>query len=110
MNRMPQVYREPLGLPLRWQDDQTGELPKAVWAYLNHGAGKTKEPPTEEQLSVMKDYLAYYIKAPCWKGPAREGGTEGDLNAAILKIDLAMTHKDIRDFIFACLDMGIDPL
>jgi len=109
MNRMPAVYREPMGLPLRWQDDQTGELPKAVWAYLNHGAGKVKEPPTEEQLSTLKDYLAYYIKAPCWMHNAAEG-MEAELKAAILKIDLAVTHKDIRDFIYACLDMGIDPL
>lgn len=109
MSRVPTFYRAPMGLPLRWQDEKTGELPKAVWAYLNHGAGKSKEPPTPEELTLLKDYLAYYIKAPCWRHNAAEG-MAGELDAAILKIDLAVKYEDIRDFIYACLDMGIDPL
>lgn len=110
MNRMPAIYRPPMGLPLRWQDEQSGELSKAVWAYINHGAGKTKTPPTPEELATLKDYLAYYIKAPCWMANAQDPGMEADLKAAILKIDLVVTYEDIRDFIYACLHLGIDPL
>src|SRR5256885_9967325 len=55
---IPPMYREPFGLPFRWQDEQS-TLPEAVKAYFNRQA-------TEEQIRLVTQYLEYYISAPCW--------------------------------------------
>ena len=104
MSRMPDYYRPPLAAPLRWQDDQTGELPAAVMAYFDR-----KQTP--EQLELVRDYCQYYINAPCWdNNPYNDEENRRELREVREAIKRVKTHKELNDWIYQCLDMGIDPL
>jgi len=97
------AYRPPLGLPAYWGDDVSGVLPALVMAY--HAAVLGEGPPlTPAQLALLREYLAYVIHAPCWRG--------NDTAIARLRRDIgrAQTIAAIDDWIAACLDVGIDPL
>ncbi len=104
MSRMPTFYRNPLGLPLRWQDEQSGQLPGAVLAYFSQTA-------TATQTALVCDYLRYYILAPCWDRPVQDD-EEGCLELAHVReqADSLNCTEDINTFIETCLQMGIDPL
>lgn len=92
-------YREPLGLPLRWQDEQSGVLPAAVWHYIKGGA----DP---RQMVLVHAYLGYYCAAPCWAAAA-------DPEQPSL-LEAWAAHPPDRDgiwqIILACLNVGCDPL
>jgi hypothetical protein len=114
--RIP-FYR-PGGLPLRWQDDVTGMLPRAIRSYIAHRCGKGREP-TAEELELVIDYLRHYLCAPCWNEPARRARDEhGDdwLASRLITIRLDIcegrvkTSDGIAAWICRCLEIGIDPL
>jgi hypothetical protein len=115
--RIPQVYRPPLGLPLRWQDDVSGELPAAVRSYLDHRCGESPAPPAA-LLDLLIDYLRYHITAPCWSETARMARDDGDEEMAAQLIQLRLdicegrvrTPDEIGAWIHRCLSIGIDPL
>lgn len=106
MSRMPAEYRPPLGLPWDWQDDETGDVPRAVWAYLGY---KAAEPPKPErrQIDLLRDYLIHYIEAPCWEKP---GGVTPELADLRRRAQEIRSIEDIDAFIQGCLEIGIDPL
>lgn len=98
------VYRPPLGLPLRWQDEQSGLLPAAVMAYYYHGAHPADhKAPTPGQMSLVIEYVRYYMAAPCWEGG--DGLERLRAQAAELK-----TAPDLDHWIGECMEYGIDPL
>lgn len=103
-------YRSPLGLPLYWKDEQSGVLPAAIWAFINHKVDSA-EPPTVDQIKLIRDYLAYYINAPCW-----ENNCEGNNEMADILIEARgmagkiETAVDIDRFISKCMEIGLDPL
>jgi hypothetical protein len=106
MNRaLPETYRPPLGLPLRWQDEESGALPAAVRAYFEHQTGKGPAPDPEA-LELLRAYLSYYLYAPCWLDAS------GGEALAALRRDAAdlSTPAQIAVWIGRCLDLGIDPL
>ncbi len=104
MTRMPTFYRSSLGLPLRWQDEQSGQLPEAVLAYFSQTA-------TATQTALVCDYLRYYILAPCWDIPVQDD-EEGCLELAHVRKQANSLNcaEDIHKFTRKCLQMGIDPL
>lgn len=110
--QMPPVYREPLGLPLRWQDEQSGMLPKAVLAYFHH----TQTPMLRPQMKIVVEYLRYYVHAPCWdSNPHHTQETCADLarlRSRILAIQQGplATEDEIEAWLADCLEMGLDPL
>ena len=71
---IPTFYRQPLGLPLRWLDEQSGILPAAVTSYFEHALDE-KKPFTETQLNLVIQYCRYYINAPCWIDTAVRNGS-----------------------------------
>lgn len=105
---IPPIYNDSfgLGLPLRWQDEQSGELVAAVLAYFE------KKLLTERQFALVRAYCIHYINAPCWA----EKGCQGDpecLDALSGLRDGAnklARQEDILPWIYECLDMGMDPL
>lgn len=114
--RVSPIYRPPLGLPLRWQDDVSGQVPAAVNAYFDHQLGKGPAPTTE-QWSLLIDWLIHFICAPCWSATARAGVAEGydeQANELIrLRLDLVQervtTPADLHAWTVRCLELGIDP-
>ncbi len=104
MTIMPAAYKPPLGLPFFWKDEISGTLISAVNAYLDNRIKGTAI--TDEQLGLVRDYLCHWINAPCWENP------EFQTELADLRIsarDLA-TAKEISEWIFKALDIGLDPL
>ena len=99
---MMPIYREPFGLPLRWQDEQS-VLPSAVTAYFNNKA-------SDEQIKLVRQYLEYYIKAPCWSANIATEEDKVNFNKLIERVEALKTTQEILDWIYACLDWGIDPL
>ncbi|MBF6607040.1 MAG: hypothetical protein IVW53_15865 [Chloroflexi bacterium] len=102
---MPRVYRPPLGGPLRWQDDASGELPRVMLAFFER---RRKLTPAE--IERVRDYGEYYIDAPMW-GCNPYVDEEGRAYFARLRtqIKVARTVGDLDQWIHACLEIGIDP-
>jgi hypothetical protein len=106
MTRMPRIYVPgPGGAgPLRWQDDQSGVLPTAVRAFVGFQVGQTPIP-TSDQIEIIRDYIEYYVNAPCWR--QGEAGEVDQLREAVSGL---RTIEDINIFIHECLKCGLDPL
>jgi hypothetical protein len=104
MSRMPTTYKPPLGLPFYWQDEVTGELPRAVRAYLDHVVDG--EPITDKQLALLRDYLDHWVCAPCWDSPV----LEAELRHLRGSIRHLTSVAEIGDWIHQALEIGMDPL
>jgi len=98
---IPRIYMLPTGGPMYWRNEQSGVLPAAVWSYLHHTA-------TEQQLSLLREYLEYYIHAPCWDIP--DNAFLEELEELRQSSKTMRTTKEIHDWIFRALEIGIDPL
>jgi len=97
--QMPTAY--PDGGPLRWQDEQSGDLPAAVSAYFNCLIDYEKVP-TESQITLLTWYCRYYINAPCWSpGPYLRKLRH---QAAEIK-----SLRDIVKFCEEAAEWGLDP-
>lgn len=107
MSRMPKAY-QPGGGPLRWQDDTTGVLPKAVWAFLNEGRAQTACTP--EQAELVRDYMEYYINAPCWQLGESGEAYHSDFTALRERIKSLKTTKEMSEWMGSAMSLGIDPL
>lgn len=105
---IPPIYNDPygLGLPLRWQDETSGELVAAVLAYFE------KKPLTERQFALVRAYVIHYINAPCWAEQGCQGDPECLEELAGLREGANKLQKqdEILPWIYECLDVGIDPL
>ncbi len=68
---IPSEYQA-MGLPLRWQDEQSGRLAAAVQAF--HDERLHRQPMEPSQFELLHDYLVYYIEAPAWEMAALLSG------------------------------------
>jgi hypothetical protein len=112
MDRIPQFYKGPLGLPFYWQHETSGELESAVKAYLdNRIDGMTIR---DEQISLLREYLAHYINAPCWSNSEFACELEDEFVSKLKELRAAApglrTPGEIGEWIAKCLDIGLDPL
>lgn len=98
--RIPNVYRPPLGLPLNWRDETSGELHNAVFKYFS------SEHLFESEISLIAEYCQHYINAPCWDAT---GGFPTELAALRLSSASISTVAEISQWIDACLEIAIDP-
>lgn len=101
---MPDFYVPPLNTPVHWRNDQSGILPAAVMALHAHGLDATK-PFQGKQFALVRDYLRYYIQAPCW-----QDDEDGDIARLRASVQGLKTPEDMSKWIMRCLDVGIDPL
>ncbi|RAM49459.1 MAG: hypothetical protein C6Y22_22150 [Hapalosiphonaceae cyanobacterium JJU2] len=107
LSRIPAIYQQPLGLPLYWRNEESGELPAAIWAYLNFKVDNSKtEPPTQDQIDLITDYLIHYINAPCWD----KEGFEQEFNNLQQRASSLRTPDQIDDWLVDCHEIGLDPL
>jgi hypothetical protein len=99
-SRMPGYYQA-MGIPLYWMDEQSGELKNAINAYLDHqikGAAVT-----DGQIELIRDFLEYYVNAPCWQG-------EEELAYLRLAVREVRSAKAIAEWIDKAKALGMDPL
>lgn len=81
---MPNFYRPPLGLPLYWRDEVTGELERAVMDYYRVVLREPGQGPlSPQQLKLLRDYVVHFINAPCWERNCVRCGDDDSL--AVLK-------------------------
>lgn len=103
-NLIPNFYRQPLGLPLNWRDEISGELPKAVSAYLDNRIDGKKM--SFFHTNLVCDYMRHYINAPCWDNP--------EFTDELLALrDLAKrlsSPQEVADWIRKAMEIGLDPL
>lgn len=66
INPIPSIYQLPLGIPLNWRMEESGQIKDAVLAFYNHVTNKGNSPPNEHQIFLLKCYIEHYINAPCW--------------------------------------------
>ncbi|MDZ8227562.1 hypothetical protein [Nostoc sp. ChiVER01] len=100
--RIPNFYRPPLGLPLYWQDEVPGELPRVVFKYFS----STSPQLTADEISLLAEYCQHYINAPCWDA---SGGFPNELAALRQSANSLSTVSDISQWIDDCLEIAIDP-
>jgi hypothetical protein len=98
--RIPDVYRPPMGLPLNWQDEKSGELRSAVFKFFSYN----KLFP--EEISLIAEYCQHYINAPCWDAT---GGLPNELAALRQSAATLSTVDEIGQWINGCLEIAIDP-
>lgn len=96
------------GMPLNWQDDITKQMQPAVLAFHDGEAS-----PDELRLVII--YLQHYIHAPALleEYPFKQymdSETVEQLKA-LRERSMALTElKEVQDFLWDCLGLGIDPL
>ena len=98
--RIPNIYRPPLGLPLNWRDEASGELPRAVFNFFS------SQQLTAAEISLVAEYCQHYINAPCWDAT---GGFPNELAALRESAATLSSVSEISQWINACLEIAIDP-
>jgi|SRR6185312_4012555 len=102
-------YVPPLGTPLYWGDEVSGELARAIRALYDAMIDHTPLLPT--QLEIVRHYCAYVINAPCWdEKPHHDEDTRARLRKLRDTIKLVTKPEELDAWIDACLEEGIDPL
>ncbi len=98
--RIPDVYCPPLGLPLNWRNETSGELPRVVFKFFSSQCLATNE------IALVAEYCRHYINAPCWDAT---GEFPDELAALRQSADSISSVRDINQWINACLEIAIDP-
>jgi hypothetical protein len=97
--RIPNVYRPPLGLPLNWKDDTSGELARVVFKFFS------SQHLTTDEISLVAEYCQHYINAPYWD----TGGLRDELAVLRQSANSISSVDEISQWINACLEIAIDP-
>lgn len=110
--RIAPTYLPPLGTPLYWRDELSGELHDAIHAFVGYGADK-RNLPTFKQVVLTVAYLKYVIDAPCWRGDTMLDGLRAQAEELVSSKKCAVIGEwcdEINAWIMKCLEIGIDPL
>lgn len=104
------MHWAPLWLPLNWRNETSGQLARAVDAYLDNRVVGTEISVLA--VEVVRDYLIHYIHAPCWTRNFEPEDLDGVRILTELRYE-AM-HLDSPDAIGAWIrkgmEIGLDPL
>jgi hypothetical protein len=95
--------------PLYWGNDVTGILPAAVKAFYAEALGE--KVALRWQVKLVRDYLDYYINAPCWdNNPHADAEYRVTFAALREEIKTLENVEGINQWIEQCIEIGIDPL
>ena len=116
MNEVHPGYPSPLRIPLYWRDERSGKLTEAVEAYLepytldNLDSDRAIPELSDRHLQLIRRYLLYYVKAPCWRENPYAGPDEfARLDRLVRLAQNISSREDISAFILGCLGLGLDP-
>ena len=101
----PRFYLPPVGGPLYWRDETTGVLAGAILVFIAHVANKSNAAPSADQIELIRDYLDYWINAPCWRE-----FESGELLKLREEVKTLKTTEEVHKWLMTALDAGIDPL
>jgi len=106
----------PGGAPLYWRDETSGRAARIVGRFLEGG----DLPMTD--LEFLRQYCQHWITAPCWQrnpfsallplppGEGRDEGMASRIDALTEQIKLVTTTAELRAWLRAAQEIGIDPL
>jgi|SRR5579884_2916280 len=101
MRKIPAFYAPPLNTPLYWGNEQSGMMRDAVAAYYNGAMSGS-------QVELLREYLTYYINAPCWQVAEEEREKFDQLKQATTTLT---TVDQFSHWLYECLaSFGLDPL
>ena len=105
-----------LDLPLYWRNETSGILEAAIIAYFEQYNPVIPDEEKTDRLSedmifLIRDYIVYYLKAPCWEG-LRGDELKGriELDNLIVRAGKIKSRGDISKILQDCLTLGFDPL
>jgi hypothetical protein len=105
---MPDLYVQPMGLPVYWRDEVSGELASAVEAYFDAVVKSDDSLITASQIELVRSYCEYHINAPCW---LRHDDTfKAEITALRSQIKTANTVEMLRAYINKGMEIALDPL
>ena len=73
MNEIYPGYPTPFRTPLYWRDEVSGKLSEAIETYFepytlaNLEGDRIIPALSDRHLQLIRQYLIYYVKAPCWR-------------------------------------------
>jgi hypothetical protein len=92
----PTVKYGRYGTPLRWQYHNNEELSEAVFILTNYWSAPHKNPaPNSQEIALIRNYLIYFVNAPCWLLSNLEIAQFDALKIAVANIQ---TLEDINDW------------
>jgi hypothetical protein len=101
-------YR-PGGFPLYWMDEQSGALARAVRAWLSYRCNE-RTAPDAEQIKLLVEYCAHWVKAPCWERATDDLEYVAQLESLRLRAALEIkSADDLAKWLHDCLEFGLDP-
>jgi hypothetical protein len=99
--KVPAFYVPPLNTPLYWGNEQSGMMRDAVAAYYNGAMSGS-------QVELLREYLIYYINAPCWQVAEEEQEKFKKLKQEATTLT---TVEQFNHWLYECLvSFGLDPL
>jgi hypothetical protein len=114
MSSIPNIYLPPTGGPLYWGNEESGVLSAAVRAYFEAATNPTAPAPSAAQIELLRDYLQYYVQAPCWRrypdGTGPDAETALKLDSLVQIVPTIRTVSEISRFCDECMEIGLDPL
>lgn len=107
----------PHGFPLshhneRWHGNIKDDLVQAIKNYYSFKVDGKPEL-TEYEKELLFEYVMYHINAPCLEFAYDASGDRESIEILIKlrkQADGIKTLDQLSEFIFCCLDVGIDPL
>lgn len=104
------MHWAPLWLPLNWRNETSGQLSRAVEAYLDNRVEGT--PINVLAIEVVRDYLIHYIHAPCWTKNLDAEDEDGARILGELRFEaMHLASPDaIGQWIGKAMQIGLDPL
>jgi hypothetical protein len=86
--------------PHYWRQETSGVLAPAVERFLNH------RPLSPDDIAALRAYIRQWICNPVWDGcPYGTAGLDGLRDM----VDSLNTRKQIAQWTWRALDLGIDP-
>jgi len=102
-------YPAPLGTPFPWKNmSPTSSVVKSYYT----GHKLTGGPLDEEDIKILREYLIYFIHAPCWTNIAMKTEDEEYCNTLLNRrkesFELYTVDK-ISEYLNTLLEFGLDP-
>lgn len=96
---MPATY--PDGSPLYWKHEASGVMAGVIHAFVG------EFPLDGEQLRLLKEYIAHWIQAPCWRWETHKTPA----SQFLARLARAQNREDVWAVLHPLFDeTGMDPL
>lgn len=114
MIKMPYVGQ--LSMPLNWRNEQSGLLAAAMTRFIRFVSGAENAVIGIDELELVRAYLAYFLRAPCWiwhdidgDGMTGPGAGRRRMGRVLDAVRAARSPRELYAAAVRAQDWGIDP-